>query len=102
MSLHVIATVVAHADHSQQVANALQELARHTRTEPGNRRYDLYRDNADTNIFHLLETYEDETALETHRHSGHFISYQTRIQGCLAEPTRVHVLTALDEQSATR
>ena len=102
MSLHVIASVVVLPERKQHVATSLQELAQHSRLEPGNLRYDLYRDSVDANTFHLLETYVDQAAFDAHLQSLHFAAHVARCEGCLAEPARIHVLHALDEYLSTR
>ncbi len=101
MSLHVIASVVVLPERKQHVATSLQELAQHSRLEPGNLRYDLYRDSVDANTFHLLETYVDQAAFDAHLQSPHFAAHLARCEGCLAEPARIHVLHALNEQPST-
>lgn len=101
MSLHVIASVVVLPEHNQPVADSLQALAEQSRLEPGNLRYDLYRDSIDANTFHLLETYIDQAAFDAHLQSPHFAAHLTHCEGCLAEPARIHVLHALNEQPST-
>jgi autoinducer 2-degrading protein len=69
---------------------AMLENARGSRTEPGNLRYDLLRDDDDPNHFLLYEVYRDAEALEAHRTTPHFQKWAATVEPWLAAPrTRV-------------
>ncbi|RWC44751.1 putative quinol monooxygenase [Mesorhizobium sp.] len=59
-----------------------------SRTEPGNMRWDIWRDRANPDRFILDELYLDDTALTAHRETPHFKDYARRI-GDLAERTPI-------------
>ena len=61
-------------EHVEAFIPAMLENARGSRTEPGNLRYDLLRDDDDPNHFLLYEVYRDAAALEAHRAAPHFRS----------------------------
>jgi quinol monooxygenase YgiN len=57
-----------------------------SRAEPGNLRYDLWRDPAEPGRFVLDELYRDADAIAAHKATPHFQSYLSRIND-LAERT---------------
>ncbi|RUX33092.1 antibiotic biosynthesis monooxygenase [Mesorhizobium sp. M2A.F.Ca.ET.042.01.1.1] len=59
-----------------------------SRTEPGNMRWDIWRDRANPDRFILDELYSDDTALNAHRETPHFKNYAEKI-GDLAERTPI-------------
>jgi quinol monooxygenase YgiN len=50
----------------------LRELIAATRTEPGCKRYEVFRSSETPRTFLIFEQYADEAALEAHRGSEHF------------------------------
>lgn len=56
-------------------------LLRHSRTsfdaETGCHRFDVHQDRNDPTRFLLIELYDDETALDAHRHSPHYLAFRT-------------------------
>ncbi|MFC5513685.1 putative quinol monooxygenase [Massilia jejuensis] len=95
MIVEVIATLQARPERETDVAAALRELLAHTRQEPGNRRYDLYRDSTRPATFHLIEAYADEAALEAHRASAHYLKYREQAGDWLLAAPMVAVLDPL-------
>ncbi len=55
-----------------RVMALLTELAAKTRSEPGNRLYDVYRSESDPREIVLHEEYVDAAALAAHRQSAHY------------------------------
>jgi len=80
----------------QEVLDVLAPMLVHTRLEPGNEVYDLYRSEGDGVAFHLFERYTDAGALEAHRASEHYKTYRAAIPALLAEPIGVVVLNEVD------
>jgi (4S)-4-hydroxy-5-phosphonooxypentane-2,3-dione isomerase len=77
-------------EHVEAFIPAMLENARGSRTEPGNLRYDLLRDDDDPNHFLLYEVYRDAAALEAHRAAPHFQKWAATVEPWLAAPrTRV-------------
>ncbi len=53
---------------------AIENNARASReTEPGCRQFDVCRDPVDPSLFFLYELYDDETAIQAHLKSAHFL-----------------------------
>jgi autoinducer 2-degrading protein len=55
------------------------------RDEPGCRRFDVLRDNADPHHYLLYEIYDDEAAFQAHRNAPHFPVWRRAADGCLDE-----------------
>jgi quinol monooxygenase YgiN len=96
MNVEVFATLQARPEREKDVEAGLRELLAHTRQEPGNRRYDLYRDSARPDTFHLIEAYADEGALATHRASAHYLRYREQARDWLIAAPMVAVLDPVD------
>ncbi|MBN3819141.1 antibiotic biosynthesis monooxygenase [Paraburkholderia sp. Se-20369] len=96
MSIYVFASLIPKPEHAATVEAELRHLVAATRAEPGNRRYDLFREAGGALGFHLFEVYDDEQALEAHRASAHYVAYRAKAGEWLAEPPVVKVLTAVD------
>jgi quinol monooxygenase YgiN len=80
----IIALLTAKAGCADALAALLHDMLEPSRAEPGNLRYDLWRDQADPARFVLDELYTGEAAIAAHRATPHFQTYLSRI-GDLAE-----------------
>jgi (4S)-4-hydroxy-5-phosphonooxypentane-2,3-dione isomerase len=66
------------------------------RDEPGCRRFDVLRDNADPHHYLLYEMYDDEAAFQAHRNTPHFPLWRQAAAECLeAEKGQVNTATTL-------
>jgi quinol monooxygenase YgiN len=92
MTVEVFATLEARPEKEAEVEAALRVLLTHTRQEPGNRRYDLYRDSARPATFHLIEAYADAAALQAHRETAHYLKYREQAGEWLNAAPMVAVL----------
>ncbi len=77
MSHHVkvMAILAARPGKSGELRTLLDGMVAPSREEPGNLRYDLWRDQADPDRFVLDELYADDDAVAAHRASPHFKIY---------------------------
>lgn len=82
----VIAILVVRPGKDGELWPLLDGMVASSRKEPGNLRYDLWRDQADPDRFVLDELYADDDAVAAHRATPHFKSYLSAI-GDLAERT---------------
>lgn len=82
----IIAILTARPGKATQLRALLDSMVRASRAEPGNRRYDLWYDQADPSRLVLDELYADADAVAAHRASPHFQNYLSVI-GDLAERT---------------
>ncbi|MCU4181994.1 putative quinol monooxygenase [Bosea sp. BH3] len=83
-AVKIMATLTAHADKAEELKELLFELALSSRKEPGNLRWDTWRDQAEPARFVLDELYRDNDAVAAHRATAHFKAYLARI-GDLAD-----------------
>lgn len=96
MTLHVIARLLPLPSHHDEVAEALRTLVAASRSEPGNRRYDLFAPADGSPGFHLIEVYADQAALDAHRASEHYRAFRATIADWLGAPPEVGVLAGVD------
>ncbi|PLR21908.1 antibiotic biosynthesis monooxygenase [Caulobacter zeae] len=82
----IVAVLAAKEGMGQALEALLLGMAGACRAEPGNLRWDVWRDQADPTRFVLDELYVDDAAVTAHRASAHFVAYLARI-GDLAERT---------------
>ncbi len=64
-----------------------------TRAEAGNAMYILHRDVKDPAMFVFIEHWQSQKALDQHMQTPHFKTLGQAIDGKLAEPLAVHVLS---------
>lgn len=82
----IVAVLAARDGKADELEALLRGMTGACRAEPGNLRWDVWRDQADPSRFVLDELYVDDAAVEAHRASPHFATYLARI-GDLAERT---------------
>ncbi|CAN7527856.1 antibiotic biosynthesis monooxygenase [Trinickia sp. LjRoot230] len=98
MSAYIIATITPKLEHFADVEKALRHMVEVTRKEPGNLRYDLFREEKEgrASALHLYEIYVDRAAFDTHIASAHFQAFRSQIGDWVAEPPQVRVLQKID------
>jgi quinol monooxygenase YgiN len=84
----IIAILTAHPGKVAELEALLTAMAPHCRAEPGNLRWDVWREPAPGARFVLDELYIDAAAVETHRGTPHYQDYLARIPA-LAERTAI-------------
>lgn len=84
-----------HAKPGQEdaVMKAALECVAPTRAEPGNTMYILHRDKKDPALFVFIEHWHSQEALDQHMQTPHFKTLAQALDGKLAEPLAVHVLS---------
>jgi autoinducer 2-degrading protein len=55
-----------------------------TRTEAGNRRFDVLRSNADPNLFFLHEVYDSEEAFRLHQQQAYYFRWRDAVNPMMA------------------
>lgn len=80
----IVAILTAREGKTEALEALLFGMAPQCRAEPGNLRWDVWRDPADPRRFVLDELYADAAAVAAHRETPHFKDYFARI-GDLAE-----------------
>jgi quinol monooxygenase YgiN len=75
----IMAILTARPGQVEALEALLFGMAPACRAEPGNLRWDVWRDQADATRFALDELYVDAAAVAAHRQTPHFISYFSKI-----------------------
>lgn len=76
----IVAILTARPGKDTELGDLLAAMLAPSRAEPGNRRYDLWRDPATPGRFVLDELYADPDAVAAHRATPHFQDYLARIE----------------------
>lgn len=79
MPSKITAILVAHPGKNVELRELLVGLAPHCRAEPGNLRWDVWRDSSDDHRYVLDELYRDAAAVEAHRTSQHYQAYLAKV-----------------------
>ncbi|RUM07641.1 putative quinol monooxygenase [Rhizobium chutanense] len=82
----ITAILTAHLDKAAELRALLVGMAPLCRAEPGNLRWDVWRDRAHCDRYVLDELYLDAAAVEAHRVTPHYQAYLAKIPQ-LAERT---------------
>ncbi len=90
----IVAILNAKEGTQVELEALLRGLVAPSRAEPGNLRYDLWRDIDNPGRFVIDELYRDSDAIQSHRATPHFKDYLARIND-LASRTAV-VVSAVD------
>nr|WP_295111545.1 putative quinol monooxygenase [uncultured Caulobacter sp.] len=85
-TVKIVAILTARPGQAQALQALLTGMVAPSRAEPGNLRWDIWRDQADATRFVLDELYADNAAVAAHRQTPHFQDYFARIND-LAERT---------------
>jgi quinol monooxygenase YgiN len=75
----ITAVLTARPGKGDELRALLLGMAPHCRAEPGNLRWDLWRDAANGERYVLDELYRDAGALEAHRRTPHYLDYLAKI-----------------------
>jgi quinol monooxygenase YgiN len=90
----IVAVLTARPGKAEALQALLLGMASDCRAEPGNLRWDVWRDQANADHFVLDELYADNAAVAAHRETAHFKAYVASIND-LAERSP-YVLDAAD------
>ncbi|HDR9584074.1 putative quinol monooxygenase [Burkholderia stabilis] len=96
MALYVIASIFPKPEHVQDVEAELRSMVAATRTEPGNRRYDLFREQDGSPGLHLFEIYDDQAAFDAHLASPYFTAFRIKSADWFSAPPVIKVLSGID------
>ena len=84
----ITAILTARPGKAAELKALLASMAPHCRAEPGNLRWDVWRDTSNEDRYVLDELYRDTSAIEAHRNSPHYQAYLAKIPE-LADRTAV-------------
>jgi quinol monooxygenase YgiN len=77
----ISAILSAHPNKAEELTALLTGMAPHCRAEPGNLRWDLWRDQSQPDRYVIDELYVDSNAVSAHRETAHYKNYLARIGG---------------------
>jgi quinol monooxygenase YgiN len=78
-TVKIAASLTAHLGKAEELRALLLDMAPHCRAEPGNLRWDVWRDTALPERYVLDELYSDAEAVEAHRQTPHYKNYLATI-----------------------
>lgn len=84
----ITAILTAYPGRAAELRALLVGMAPHCRAEPGNLRWDVWRDASNEDRYVIDELYRDVAAVEAHRSSTHYQTYLARVPE-LADRTAV-------------
>lgn len=94
-TLTIVAHIKINPTQVDLVKAELEKLIPITRAEEGCIRYDLHRDNEDSNHFLFYETWVSRELWQKHMAAPHLTAYMKATEGAVAEFT-LHELTKID------
>jgi quinol monooxygenase YgiN len=80
----IMAILTAHPGKDDELEGLLTAMAPHCRAEPGNLRWDIWREPIPGARFVLDELYVDDAAVEAHHSTPHYQDYLARIPALAA------------------
>jgi quinol monooxygenase YgiN len=90
--------VITHVDVTPdpKIAGMLTTLATASRLEQGNIRFDVLLHTMRSNHFEVIETWQNEKALENHANAAHTKKYRDDIQAALGSPLDERIYRAIE------
>ena len=87
----LVVTVKIKPEHSEEFIAALLDDARGSvQDEPGCLRFDVLRDETESNTLYLYEVYRDHAAFEAHTKAPHFIRWRDTVKDWFAAESVVY------------
>ncbi|MBV8780925.1 MAG: antibiotic biosynthesis monooxygenase [Phycisphaerae bacterium] len=90
--VRVIARAVATPGKEAQLAKVLRAMLKPTHAETGEKVYDLYESDT-KGRFYFFEIWASQQALDVHASTPHFKQLEEHLEGLLAEPMEINILT---------
>ena len=90
--------VVSHVDVTPdpKIAGMLRDLAEKSRLEEGNVRFDVLAHTMRSNHFEVIETWQNQKALENHAAAAHTRQYRDDLQPALGSPLDERIYKAIE------
>lgn len=93
--VRVVAFLYSKPGEEDSVKQAALACVPPTRSESGNAMYVLHQDTKDPSLFVFIEHWKSQGALDEHMQTPHFKQLVQSLEGKLAKPLAVHVLSPL-------
>jgi quinol monooxygenase YgiN len=90
--------VISHVDVTPdpKIAGMLKDLAEKSRLEEGNVRFDVLAHTMRSNHFEVIETWQNQKALENHAAAAHTRQYRDDVQAALGSPLDERIYKAIE------
>jgi len=90
--------VISHVDVTPdpKIAGMLKDLAEKSRREEGNVRFDVLAHTMRSNHFEVIETWQNQKALENHAAAAHTRQYRDDLQPALGSPLDERIYRAIE------
>jgi quinol monooxygenase YgiN len=90
--------VISHVDVTPdpKIAGMLKDLAEKSRLEEGNVRFDVLAHTMRSNHFEVIETWQNQKALDNHAAAAHTRQYRDDVQPALGSPLDERVYKAIE------
>ena len=90
--------VISHVDVTPdpKIAGMLKDLAEKSRREEGNVRFDVLAHTMRSNHFEVIETWQNQKALENHAAAAHTRQYRDDLQPALGSPLDERIYKAIE------
>lgn len=95
MPIKVVAFITPKPGREAELETAVRAVVAGARTEPGNLRYDAWRQAEGTRIV-MDELYVDHAAIGAHRVAPHFLAFRAAIGDLVDGPPQVTIVEAMD------
>ena len=95
MIVIAVAELFGISGRRDELASLLERFERWAAGEPGCMRYTFAASLADPSRFVLVSEWESQEALDAHYQSGEFADFQFGLDGLLARPSELTVLSAV-------
>jgi quinol monooxygenase YgiN len=79
MTSKITAILTAHPGKAAELRELLVGMAPHCRAEPGNLRWDVWRDPSHGGRFVIDELYRDAAGVQAHRDTPHYKAYLAKV-----------------------
>ncbi|AOA00583.1 hypothetical protein CKN82_05365 [Carnobacterium divergens] len=93
--IHIQAKMSLKPEAKAEFLKEIKLLMNASKKEAGNHQYELVAVVGEENEFKMLETWEDQAAIEAHNQSEHFKTFQQQAASWLAAPLSITLLTEL-------
>ena len=95
MPVKIVAFVTPKPGREAELEAVVRTVVAGSRTEPGNLRYDAWRELGGSRIV-IDELYADQAAIEAHRVSPHYTAFRAAVGDLLSEPPQVTLAEELE------
>ncbi|HEY8378765.1 MAG TPA: putative quinol monooxygenase [Nannocystis sp.] len=87
--VHVVATLQAHPERAGELAALLGELARTSRAQPGNLRFDVHQQLSDPTRLITIEHWDGVASVDAHMASSYVADVLAKLGSLLAAPPQI-------------